>query len=532
MLPSDQQNEVSIEDVETTVYPRLPGYPNSINFWINDLAEIAGKATHRGEKFLARTAVSAIVETTKYYLSARKQNLILLPDPEALFLAPKSDVEVVVNRAYEALVEVSRISVANGDESTAIRVSEAFQSVGSHTATLGAHAFRSHSAPLTPAPIGYLMSCVKYAESRELPEVPFQSAEILARVSIAAPKDISVTDVHIPVIDGIYEIALYLYTKRDPSLADHVVGHMLTILDYLLSRDDVHFPKLLRHVLEKLEILAPLAVINESLTGRIGINSPLGKAYGLTNPQSVGYLFSKATNVIKIDTESEWVSPYHQFLEIADLYWRHLRNLAEKIEFGDSFLFWELNQLVKHIVSCIADLVDHPLRPGHGDEVELVDKLKWILSFYWVAFNKKKMVHQQHADEACETLAYSGLLFFERGYPDVVKSCVSYIRSIIESYCEAVRPPDDYALGDFFAHLWSLRLLITARQNVALTETVDTALNARPRALTNEQWQQVQEAIELRRSQLEERLGGWDMHFDPNSPEAVLRRLLQVNVAA
>jgi hypothetical protein len=359
--------------------------------------------------------------------------------------------------------------------------------------------------------------------------VPFQSAEILARVSLAAPKNVSPTDVHIPIIDGISTIVTRLFAKQNAALADYAVGHVFVILDHLLNLEDEHFTKLLRHVFEKLEIISPLAVLNERLVGGIPMPHPLGKVYGLNNPQSLGYLFSKSTKLNKVDVDRPWVNPYSDFLEIADLYSRHFRRLAEKIDFANSFLLWELNELIKYVVSSLAELVEHPLRPEYTDEIELIDKLKRILSFYWVAFHEKKVVHQQHADDACETLAYAGLLFFQLGYPDVVKSCVSYMRSIIESYCEVMRPIDDYALGDFFAHLWSLRLLVTARRNVPLTEIIDDALNAKPKALSDDDWQQAQEAIELRRRQLETRIEESDRMRDPGSSEVLLTRLLQVN---
>lgn len=120
-------------------------------------------------------------------------------------------------------------------------------------------------------------------------------------------------------------------------------------------------------------------------------------------------------------------------------------------------MLWEINYFIKHIVSTIAYLiVDQPVRPEHDDDPrELIDKLKWILSFSWVAFSKKKAISQQRADEVGETLAYAGILFYVRNYPDVLQSCVGHVRSILASYCEVATPPDDYAIGDLMSHLWA-----------------------------------------------------------------------------
>ena len=95
LLSAEQQRAANVEAIESTIYPRIPGYPDSINFWINDLAEIGIKAVARGEKLLAKTAVFAITDLTLYYLSSRKFNLTLRSAPEAMFLVMTSDVSVV-----------------------------------------------------------------------------------------------------------------------------------------------------------------------------------------------------------------------------------------------------------------------------------------------------------------------------------------------------------------------------------------------------------------------------------------------------
>ncbi len=528
LLSSTQQSQFSVEDIEATVYPRILGYPNSINLWINDLAEITIKAVARGEKLLAKAAILAITELTIHYLSSRKHNLTLTPTPEAMFLAMTSDVNVVTDRAYETLQEVSRTAVVESDESTAIRVSEAYQAIAIHTANLGARAFREHTAPLTFAPIYYALSCVKYAQAKGLDEVAFQTAAILSRIPRAAPKDVAETDIHIPVIDGLFDIAMYLYGKRSHALAEEVNGHHFTILAHMLQREDYYFKDTLRHVLEKIEVLAPLAILNEAMAGRLSMVHPLGKAYGLINQTSLGYLFDQAAATLpKVEADREWINPYHDLIDIADIIADHLRKIAENNEFGESFLIWEIDNLIKHIAIAIGRLIDQPLRTDHGDESELIDKFLRVLAFYWVAFKGKKSISMRRADDCGDSLVFIGLLFFARGHPEVLHASISNIRSILDSYCKIAQPPDYYAIGDMLAHLWGIRMVLVARNNAALTQVVDQALNTKPAALTDEQWQAAQNAILLRRSQLEERLAERTNRLQSDNAEALLRRLLR-----
>tara|TARA_R110002096_G_scaffold244716_2_gene436869 strand:+ start:2168 stop:4288 length:2121 start_codon:yes stop_codon:yes gene_type:complete len=528
LLSDEDKIRFTVEDLQPVFYPNTPGYPDSINSRINDLAEIGGKAVARGEKLLARTAIAAIAELTIHYLTSRRHNLSLTPAPDEMFLATTSDVNVVTDRAYQELGNLSHAAVAQDDESTAIRVSVAYQNIAIHTANLGARAFRENDAPLTFAPIYYALESVKYARTKGLDEVVFQSATILARVATNVPTDTDNANVHIPIIDGLAEIAVYFYAKQNLSLAEEVNGDQFAILAHLLDRQDFYFKDMLGHVLEKMELLAPLAITNEKIAARLTLVYPLGKAYGLVNRQSLGYLFSTAAETLpEIVEEREWVNPYRELIEIAGIISRHLRSIAENNEFGNSFLIWEIDQLIKHIAVVISRIVDEPVRPDHHDEDELVDKLHWITAFYWVAFRRKKTVDGNRADECCESLGYIGLLFFSREYPDVLRLCISNIRSILDSYCEIAARPDDYTIGDMLAHLWGIRLLLVERENLALIRIVDEALDAKPTGLSDTQWQDAQEAILLRRQQLERSLEQEDDGLRIDDYEALLRRMLR-----
>src|SRR5690606_39265090 len=312
-----------------------------------------------------------------------------------------------------------------------------------------------------------------------------------SKVAETAPKNIAETDIHVPVIDALAEVALYFYGKRSHGLAEEVNGHYFRILAQLLNRQDYFFKDVLRHVLSKMEMLAPLAIISESMAGRLTMVHPLGMAYGLVNPGSLGYLFEQAAAILpKLDVEREWINPYHDLIDFADIIRDHLRRMAEGNEFGESFLIWDISQSIKHISKVITRVVDEPLRRDHDDEAELIEKLCSILAFYWVAFHDKKKVNGRRADDCCESLMFIGLQFFERQHPDVLSTCISNIRSIVESYCEIVKPADLYTIGDLLAHLWGIRMALIARRNDALIQEVDRALMTKPRGFSDEQWEE------------------------------------------
>lgn len=526
MLDSKRQKNASVEQIETMVYQDSPHYKDSINYWINDLGEIAVKAISRGERLLARSTIFTITELTNHYLSVRKQNLVIVPSPIAMFLASESDVDVITGRAYEILYEISKIAISQNDESTAIGVSEGYQSIAVHTANLSARAFRPHTAPLTYSPIYYMLSSVKYAQTKGLDEMPYQTSAMLSKISIGTPKDIAHTDVHIPLIDGLHAISMYYYGKHHFALAEETIGNLFLILAHMLQNKDRHFPDILRYVLEKIEQLAPLAIINEALSDQTTCVKPLGKAYGLVNPSSLGHLFDQASNTLPyVDADHEHVNPYHSIISMADTISRHLRNVAERSEFGNSFLIWDVDGCIKHMARVIIQIVDKPLRPDHGDEMDLVKKFEWVLAFYWVAFTKKKSISKRRADEVCDSLVFIGLLYLSRNwYIEVLRLCIEHIRSILESYCEIDASPDYYAIGDLLAHLWVIRMVLVSRNNTALITLVDQALHNKPPALKDEQWQAAQRAILIRRDQKEKSVSDRDIAYDDG--EAIAHQML------
>lgn len=364
LLREDNRKGISKENIEGVIYGQIPEYPGVINFWIQDAVEIATKATLKGEKYLSRIAINTICNITNYSITTRKDNIILLPSPDASFLVSEPDIKVVLNQSYESLFEINQIAINNGNESIALEIINGFCLIAVHTVNLKSKSFRSNSAPMTARPIGYLFNCIKYAQDKGYEEVPFQGIEIVARISVSAPKDATITDIHIPIVDGIFNVVSQFYIKNKQTSAEYTVGYMIKILFSLLERQDYYFKELLEYILEKINKLALYAILSEQIVGKQHLSSPLKKVYSLANPHSLGTLFGTATNHIELNEKNKRQDPYYDFLKVMNAYGNHLRKIGEEIEFGDSFLLWELIQLIKHISLVTAGLIKSPIRVG------------------------------------------------------------------------------------------------------------------------------------------------------------------------
>ena len=85
---------------------------------------------------------------------------------------------------------------------------------------------------------------------------------------------------------------------------------------------------------------------------------------------------------------------------------------------------------------------------------------------------------------------------------------------------------DMHAWGDLFAHLLCLKILADARSNKVLSKKVNDVINTKHSNLTDEQWQRAQETIELRRTQLVDRLEKRDRGIGRDTADDLLRHVL------
>ena len=518
----------SRELLESMIYLKfIPGYPGILVQPFDDLAEMALRALSRGEKPLARAAIDAIAELTNHYLSCRKRNLMLY----GAAVVNTSDVDHVTHPAYRLLRQISRSAARAEDETTAIRVSHAFRSITVHTAKLAAPAFSPNTAPLSSVPLRHAFDCLKFAQSRGLEEVPYQSAAILTDMVYDLPKGIPFADLHASLVDGLHDVAAGFHSDGRFEIAEAVTKNQLLILS-ALSWEKAGFPEAVGEVLEKIALQVPLAIKNERAVGPAEAYRPLKHAYDSTDMLSLAWLFGNTLRWLHAtDDEPAYRDQHEQVLRIAYVVSDHLRRVAHDNEFGSSMLLREIDGLIRHIAIRVADYIDDPAPFDHGSQDELVRGFIRLLAFYPEAFRDKSAIHTPRMAQCCQTVAYIGLRFLLSGRPNVLLNCVWCIESVVESYCQTAGGPDYFILGDVFAILWAAREVAAARDCADIAEHLDSVL-AEPSYLTDDQWAQARNHIPAGRERLLERLGELDDSPRQDRVETLLRELLRPRTAA
>ena len=512
--------------VKPDLYMRMPGYPDALVAPIDDLAEMARKAIARGERPLARAAIGSIAELTNYYLSSRRDNLMVYPHNDPERFGGGSDVDVVTDETYGRLREISRAAVNASDEATAIKVSRAFRGMAVHAARLGAPAFETDTAPLSKAPLYHAFDCVKFAQSKGLDEVGLRSAWILGEATLDVPQLIAKTDVCIPIVNGLHDIATAFYAAFRFRYAETVTRYQLVIAGSARFSEASHFLKVLEAVLEKIELQVPLAIENEKAAGGSSGRMPLGSAYSPTDVASLGWEFARSVaGLYAAEDEAGYQAEYRLLLQVQEAYSNHLRSVARSNEFGGSALVREIDRMIKQIGVTIVGLVDRPPPFDQGNQDDLVSGFTGFFGFYAGAFREKRSIDGRRVEECSDSLVYLGLRFASIGHPNVLRHCLWCIQSIIRSICESIEPANFSALGGVLALLWGVRETNVGSNEPEIAYELDRALD-KPADVRDDVWQQAQPSIRLRREEFQKRLAEASELPNGDNAEALLRELM------
>jgi len=502
-LQKEEKIPRSQRDLESDLYA-WSHYDVLLNGLLGEFAETALKAVSRRETYTAQVAVSAMSEAACYYLDRRKDNLVLSLKEGTLIFG--SDVDVVLKPILEHFKDINRDAVIRKAETTSIHVAQALGRIASHTANLKAHVFREHTAPLTWLPLGYLRACVEVAQREGLDDAALQGSSVFLSVGQGAPENVQATDVHLHVIEGCDKIAKRFMVSGKDALANESVKDMMTLVHHLMDKKHFQLNEITRAVLEKLEVLAPLAVAREKDLGLFLVSPPLAPAYDLASPVSLAYLVGKTALLIRQEDMKNRVNPYGQLIALNNIIYRHFRSLAENVDLGSSFLLWHITRTIKHICHTSLVLLEFPAKDNLGSiPTELAGQISWYLTFFWVAFSKTTMIDLERAKDACDVLAYVGMSFFNAGYPDLAETSASNITSIVNSYCKAANSPSPYGVAHLLMFIWYIRRLAVVKDNKTMMTKSDESME-KPRVLRQDQWPLVQEALETEKKHLEKEL--------------------------
>lgn len=401
-----QDKKTKMTILEASAYKMNQNYPQSIKYWFNDLAEIYQKSVARNDLIVAKATLSYILKILDYFIEKRKINLTFHLVSTGLLPVKEADVtKDIITPLCEVLKDLFDISCKNSTENMALEVIDAYKTMTINLSKINKH--------LILSPIHYAKDCIKNAQIKESIEIPFQAAQIMYEVHRNIEDETAFIDLDENIIELLEDVARYLYGKNRSEAAEIVVKYLMQ-----LNKFDIHFKQRLERVLEVVYRLIPYGLITEISKNKLFYN-PLGEVYSLTSISSIGSIYQYESE--QNDTNS--------LVDMLDVVWRHLRKIAENYDIQNSFMIHEIDSTIEYI----ADINLYQLREKRVDEKKINDKLKWLLSFYWVAYDKKTVYKEQYLRKCIETLKKIAISYHKNNFNDVALDIQSHIKAILES---------------------------------------------------------------------------------------------------
>lgn len=400
----DKKTEITI--LEANAYKMNQNYPQSIKYWFNDLAEIYQKSVVRNDLIVAKATLSYILKILDYFIEKRKTNISFHLVNAGLMPVKEADVtEDIITPLCEILKDLFDISCKNSIENMALEVIDAYKTMTINLSKIDKY--------LILSPIHYAKDCIKNAQIKESIEIPFQSAQIMYEVHRNIEDETAFIELDENIIELLEDVARYLYSKNRSEAAENVLRNLMK-----LNHFDRNFKRRFERILGSVERLIPFGLIIE-LSGTRLFYNPLAEVYSLTSVASIGSIYQYEAE--QNDTNS--------LVDMLDVVWRHLRKIAENYDIQNSFMIHEIDSTIEHI----ADINLYLLREKRVDAKKINDKLKWLLSFYWVVYDKKTVLKEQHLLKCIETLKKIAISYNENGFNDVALDIQSHMKAILGS---------------------------------------------------------------------------------------------------
>ena len=464
---------------------------------IYEISEIAKKAINRGELHLVKTSISALSQTLYYYLSIRKNSIVLeLQDLRGVF---GCDADHLLTPIYEEFQIINKFAVNNNHEVISQFIVENFGDIAIFVTNLDSKSFEKHRSPLAWKPIAYLRNCIKNASGANMIDAQLTGSRTYSKISKFTSSE---TDL-LTIINNLNEICIQYFLSRNKALVNEVFKDMMTVAHYSINKEYFRLDFLLKELFSKFKGLLPLGIQYEKSSPNFS-DIPASLPYDMTSELSIGYFFNLACSLIKEDEEREWVSPYTYFTPIFKAIWRHFRELGDEIDFKSSFLLFHIDQTISHICNHSLSIIKEGNTKG-WDTSKILICVKWLLSFYWTAYSNMSVITGIRAGESADSLSKIGLKYNNEGLLDVTESCADNIKSIAMEFAKKTEKPNYFDYADIYIKIIILEKYASASGHQAFADKIRRKIE-KPEELSQEKWIEVLSEIEEREEQLTEKL--------------------------
>ena len=500
---NDSKKDLALGDLESIYYQQYSKHLDLMSIYIDNISEVTRRAISRNDIFTAKSGITEIMNITRKYLEARKNNIFIVPELFVTLIYAISDADKVLFNIYDNMNNINKRAVECNEEIISKYVVMMYGQITISTFAVSSKS-RPNDFPLSSIPIGYIANVVDDAQKQGFIDVGLQACTTFLEIHTKAPENINSANCYYPIIDGWYKICQFYMIAGHVSLANRASDDILRIMSLLSYKGYHEFDHIFSEFLNKLELLAPLSILNETKARNIFETSLLSVPYDMRKGMSLGSIVEKHVNLVKLDEEQKHLNPYRNFIDLNEKIRKHFSNLAKMELFDGSHLFWYVTYTIRSIAKAYVFLFEKPITNIVNYSDELSDNFrKYISVFSWAAHNGKYEKTNYYL-EVCDLLSWVGLSFLKLRYMDIVLTSAKQISYIIKSYCKNKIHPDSYFIADLFIYILKIELYAKTR-NKSVQKSIQFLIK-KPENTSEELWKDVLEKYKLRKDQFEDEL--------------------------
>lgn len=513
----------SQSEIENFHYQSIDKYHHWLKKSIDELFEIGTKAIMRGDITTARLVVVSIKQIVIEYVHSRKSNVTIYHEANMVF---SSQINMVIEPIFQRLEIMNTIALTNKMEFISLSIFENSSDIINYiNQSSDEHSHPNLSSTIW-LPLGFYKNCLEFSIKINSDEITLQSIRILTNLVLSSPNDTRHDDLYHSCINMLDNTAHSFLQKNNGTLVNETVKEMLKIAYHVLSTNHFQLDNVISLILKSIENMLPISLLLEKNSSHFSI--PSLTAYDLTNNISLGYLVQFSFRLTKpINDDQTWLNPYNEVIRVNKLFYRHFREIADSLQFNDSWFLWNICQTLKHIAHVYLSEIQNPITTNEDHIKELASQLQWFLSFFWSSFKIQTNISINKAEHACDTLAWIGLASIEVKQFDIAISCASNISSIITSYLKLGKS-SSRKIANMYMNIWYL-ILIAEKQNYLSIIPELNKYSSKSDHITEDDWGTIQEYLKSDKDEMVDYLNDAFQHrHELDDLKIILSRLYYI----
>jgi hypothetical protein len=494
-----------------------PKLENGIIGSTQELYEMAIKALSKSDQRVPNAVVAGLYYIATQYLFFRRDSNMFSVAPGFEFAGVlQASTDSVTGKIYDTLLALNKAALDHKLEPISVQTITCLGRLLRYNLSVLENGAHGRIAPLSFTASYYLKQSMLDAHARGFVEPALQGFREVVGAFKCLEHDVNYQNTEVELIEILGNGTALGYVGRNEIVASEAQKSLLLVARIIIQTGHQDQESLIRDILYQVTFSTERAV-KFSLSG----GHPIGNSYppyDLTNENSVAYLFALTSALIEdVHVENERRYRFHNYLSMADVFYRHFRYVCDEHSLHGSFIE---RQFLDSIYECCKRLFEtlvEDRRNSGSTDLKISKKFIWFICLFGWVFNKSSSVSTRNTETAASYVLDLGLNCLIEGFDDLAYEASKVLGWLMRLLQEKDSSSDPYAYADVMVCVWLLKIAARKRSGQHYAQLIGKALE-QPNNIENMDWIKILNAFENRKGHARDRFDqverGYDMPGD------------------